>query len=148
MLSIIRSSYLCRRLYLNGEILHFYSLNQRSKCFQFCVTVFIILHVIKQSLSQNIWCPRYANFPQQYRTLSTLMITFIFIQLCFFRINVYCLVALKLGVFEFSSPRTPALISDTRPTTPIKYSTSPTSSYLKFSPYDHVHITFNDLWVI
>ena len=80
--------------------------------------------------------------------LKHIKITFIFIQLCFFRINVYCLVALKLGVFEFSSPRTPALISDTRPTTPIKYSTSPTSSYLKFSPYDHVHITFNGLWVI
>ena len=44
--------------------------------------------------------------------------------------------------------RPPALISGPRARAPQKFSTSSTFSYLKSSHYDHVHITFNGLWVI
>ena len=39
-------------------------------------------------------------------------------------------------------------LSGAQPPAPIKFSTSSTSSYLKSSYYDHVHISFNGLRVI
>ena len=52
------------------------------------------------------------------------------------------------GVFALSGLQPPVLISGPWPRNPIKISTSSTSSYLKSSHYDHVHITFNGLRVI
>ena len=52
------------------------------------------------------------------------------------------------GVFALSGFQPPVLISGPWSPNPIKISTSSTSSYLKSSHYDHVHITFNGLRVI
>ena len=53
----------------------------------------------------------------------------------------------EIPVFGLSGHRSPALISGPRPLAPVKVSICSTSSYLKFSHYDHVHITFNGIRV-